>query len=102
MVAIVLFSGGNLNTLAQIFNLGTLMTFFFINLSLIKLRWDLPETPRAFRVPLYPVTPLAGIVSCTLLLAYLSKYATLFGAIWLAIGIFASEVRLKKEPEENS
>jgi APA family basic amino acid/polyamine antiporter len=102
MAAIVLFSGGNLNTLAQIFNFGTLMTFFFINLSLIKLRWDLPETPRAFRVPLYPVTPLAGIVSCTLLLAYLSRYAILFGAIWLAIGIFAFEVRLKKQPEDTS
>jgi APA family basic amino acid/polyamine antiporter len=100
VAAIVLFSGGNLNTLAQIFNFGTLMTFFFINLSLIKLRWDMPEAKRAFRVPLYPITPLAGIVSCTLLLAYLSRYAILFGAVWLAIGIFAFEVRLKREPEE--
>jgi APA family basic amino acid/polyamine antiporter len=78
------------------------MTFFFINLSLIKLRWDLPGAPRTFRVPLYTVTPLAGIVSCTLLFTYLSQYAILFGAIWLAIDIFAFEVRLKKEPEENS
>ncbi|MCG7854989.1 MAG: amino acid permease, partial [Methanoregulaceae archaeon] len=97
--SIVLLSRGNLDVLAQIFNFGTLTTYFFINLSLIKLRWDLPGEHRGFRVPLYPLTPLLGIVSCGLLLVFLSRYAMLFGLVWLAIGVFVFEVRLKARSE---
>jgi basic amino acid/polyamine antiporter, APA family len=96
MSAIVLASGGGLDTLAQVFNFGTLLTFFFINLSLVKLRWDNPGAIRGFRVPAYPVTPLLGIGSCTLLLAYLSRYALVFGVVWIAIGILVFEANLKR------
>jgi len=97
--AIVFLSRGNLDVLAQIFNFGTLTTYFFINLSLIKLRWDQPGERRGFRVPLYPLTPLLGILSCGLLLVFLSRYAMLFGLVWLAIGVFVFEVRLKARSE---
>ncbi|WAI00344.1 APC family permease [Methanogenium organophilum] len=98
--AIILAARGNLDALAQIFNFGTLTTFFFINLSLIKLRWDEPNLQRGFTVPLYPLTPLLGIVSCSLLLIFLSKYAMLFGIVWLAIGVFAFELHTKTLPEQ--
>ena len=104
MSLIILLSGGNLDTLAQIFNFGTLMTFFFINLSLIKLRWDNPGAERSFKVPGYPLTPLLGIISCSLLLAYLSRYAMLFGVIWIAAGVLVFEVNMKRRghtPPEN-
>ncbi|HTY14931.1 MAG TPA: amino acid permease [Methanoregulaceae archaeon] len=102
MSAIVLASGGNLGTLAQIFNFGTLMTFFFINLSLVKLRWDDPGAERGFVVPLYPLTPVLGIISCALLIAYLSRYALVFGVIWIAAGlvIFELNIRRLKKIEE--
>lgn len=93
--AIILVARGNLDALAQIFNFGTLTTYFFINLSLIKLRWDHPQIERPFRVPFYPVTPVLGIISCALLLAFLSRYAMVFGLIWLAIGIFLYERQLR-------
>ncbi len=95
MAGIVLASGGNLATLAQVFNFGTLLTFFFINLSLVKLRWDNPGAVRGFKVPAYPLTPVLGIISCALLLAYLSRYALIFGVIWIAIGILIFEANLK-------
>lgn len=95
MAGIVLISGGNLATLAQVFNFGTLLTFFFINISLVKLRWDNPEAVRGFEVPAYPLTPVLGILSCALLLAYLSRYALLFGVIWIAIGILVFEANLR-------
>lgn len=102
MSAIVLASGGGLDTLAQVFNFGTLLTFFFINASLVKLRWDDPGAVRGFRVPAYPVTPLLGIVSCALLLAYLSRYALVFGIVWITIGFLLFEINLKrfKQTEE--
>jgi basic amino acid/polyamine antiporter, APA family len=95
MSAIVLIAGGNLETLAQIFNFGTLMTFFFINISLIKLRWDDPGAIRGFKVPLYPLTPILGVISCALLIAYLSRFALVFGVIWIAIGLFIFEVNIR-------
>jgi APA family basic amino acid/polyamine antiporter len=95
MAGIVLVSGGNLSTLAQVFNFGTLLTFFFINLSLVKLRWDNPDAVRGFKVPAYPLTPVLGIMSCALLLAFLSRYALIFGVIWIAIGILIFESNLK-------
>jgi APA family basic amino acid/polyamine antiporter len=95
MAAIVLVSRGNLDTLAQVFNFGTILTFFFINMSLVKLRWDNPEAVRGFRVPAYPLTPVLGILSCALLLAFLSRYALIFGVIWIAIGILIFEANIK-------
>jgi basic amino acid/polyamine antiporter, APA family len=95
MSAIVLASGGNLGTLAQIFNFGTLVTFFFINLSLVKLRWDDPGAERGFKVPLYPLTPVLGVISCALLIAYLSRYALVFGVIWIAFGLLVFELNIR-------
>jgi len=95
MAGIVLVSGGDLAALAQVFNFGTLLTFFFINLSLVKLRWDNPGAVRGFNVPAYPLTPILGIISCALLLVYLSRYALIFGVIWIAIGILIFESNLK-------
>ncbi|MEN6609458.1 MAG: amino acid permease [Methanoregulaceae archaeon] len=94
--AVILLAGGDLTTLAQVFNFGSLMTFFFINMSLIKLRWDQSGTRRGFTVPLYPVTPLLGIVSCALLLAYLNRYAMIFGAVWIAVGVLIYELDMKR------
>ena len=96
MSAIVLISGGDLGTLAQIFNFGTLITFFFINLSLIKLRWDEPGIKRGFVVPLYPLTPVLGVISCALLIAYLSRYALVFGIIWIAFGLLIFELNIRR------
>jgi APA family basic amino acid/polyamine antiporter len=95
MAGIVLVSGGDLSALAQVFNFGTLLTFFFINLSLVKLRWDQPDVVRGFKVPAYPLTPVLGVISCALLLAYLSRYALIFGIIWIAIGILIFESNLR-------
>ncbi len=96
MAGIVVVSGGDLSALAQVFNFGTLLTFFFINLSLVKLRWDNPGAVRGFKVPAYPLTPVLGIISCALLLAYLSRYALIFGVIWIGIGILVFESNLKE------
>jgi hypothetical protein len=61
----------------------------------VKLRWDNPDAVRGFKVPAYPLTPVLGIMSCALLLAFLSRYALIFGVIWIAIGILIFESNLK-------
>lgn len=94
---IIIISGGNLNELASTFNLGTLLTFAFINLSLIQLRRTLPEVKRGFKVPFYPITPVAGIVSSILLAFYLSPKVFLYIGIWILLGIIIYYSTQKKQ-----
>ncbi len=84
---IVLVTNGNLDWLASLFNFGTLLTFFFINLSLLKLRKLMPDAKRTFRVPLYPYTPVFAMVSCIVLAFYLNTNAVITACFFLAIGI---------------
>ncbi|MDD1666393.1 MAG: APC family permease, partial [Methanomicrobiales archaeon] len=93
--AIVFLTNGNLDWLASVFNFGTLVTFLFINLSLIRLRRTMPGAKRGFRVPLYPFTPVVGVASCLLLSFYLSRNAILVGIGWVAIGVLAYAVNRK-------
>jgi basic amino acid/polyamine antiporter, APA family len=94
--AIVLLTMGNLDWLASVFNFGTLVTFFFINLSLLRLRQTMPDTVRPFRVPLYPATPVIGLVSCVLLSFYLNKNAIIVGFAWIAIGTLVYVLNRKR------
>jgi basic amino acid/polyamine antiporter, APA family len=49
---------------------GSLLVFALVNLALIQLRRKQPRLERPFKAPLYPITPLAGIVMSVLLLAF--------------------------------
>jgi len=84
---IVLVTDGNLDWLASLFNFGTLLTFFFINLSLLRLRKLMPDAKRSFKVPLYPYTPVFAMISCVILAFYLNANAVITAFFFLAIGI---------------
>ncbi len=94
---IVIFSSGDLNKLSSTFNLGSLLTFTFINLSLLKLRRTMPDIKRGFKVPLYPITPIVGVISCIILIFYLSPEAFLYGAIWILFGVIIYYLNQKKQ-----
>jgi basic amino acid/polyamine antiporter, APA family len=98
MSAIVVISRANLDWLATLFNFGTLLTYGFINLSLIELRRTDPGTERPFRVPGYPVTPALGIASCILLSFYLNVNALIAAGIWIGIGILLYAIRQGRSP----
>ncbi|OPY36421.1 MAG: putative fructoselysine transporter [Methanoregula sp. PtaU1.Bin051] len=84
---IVLVTGGNLDWLASLFNFGTLLTFFFINLSLLRLRRTMPDANRGFKVPFYPYTPIAAMISCVVLAFYLNANAVITACIFLVLGV---------------
>jgi len=84
---IVLVTDGNLDWLASLFNFGTLLTFFFINLSLLRLRKLMPDAKRSFKVPLYPYTPVFAMISCVILAFYLNANAVITAVFFLATGI---------------
>lgn len=54
----------DINVLGDMTSVGTLAAFAIVCLSVIYLRRAAPQLPRGFRVPLYPVLPVLGILSC--------------------------------------
>jgi APA family basic amino acid/polyamine antiporter len=93
---IVLLTNANLAWLASIFNFGTLLTFFFINASLLQLRRTMPDANRQFRVPLYPYTPILGLLSCVALAFFLNINAVIASAGWISVGILAYVINQKR------
>jgi APA family basic amino acid/polyamine antiporter len=77
----------NIDTIASIVNFGSLFTYLFVHLSLIKLRESEPDARRLFRVPLYPVVPAVGAGSCVLLMYYLSDNAKIASVLWFLVGL---------------
>ena len=87
---IVIFAGlfyNNIDIIASIVNFGSLFTYLFVNLALIKLRKSEPKTPRLFKVSLYPVVPIVGSASCIGLMYFLSDSAKLVSLVYAAIGL---------------
>lgn len=68
---VILFSFiGAVEFLGYAASFGSILVFALVNLSLIKLRKKEPLLARPFKAPLYPVTPIAGIVLSLLLLVF--------------------------------
>jgi amino acid transporter len=60
----------DINYLGDMTSVGTLVAFGLVCFSVIWLRVQRPDLPRHFKVPLYPVLPALGVVSC-FVLAYI-------------------------------
>jgi len=58
----------DINVLGDMTSVGTLAAFAIVCLSVIYLRRSAPNLPRGFKVPLYPVLPVLGILSCLYLI----------------------------------
>jgi APA family basic amino acid/polyamine antiporter len=59
----------DINVLGDMTSVGTLAAFAIVSLSVIYLRRKAPELPRGFKVPLYPIVPVLGILSCLYLIS---------------------------------
>jgi nucleotide-binding universal stress UspA family protein len=67
-----------------------LLTFAMVNLSVIVLRRKHPEIPRRYRVPLYPVVPLAGFALNIFLAVYQLNFQPIAWIVtvgWIGVGI---------------
>ena len=75
----------DINFLGDATSVGTLAAFAIVCLTVIWLRRTHPEIPRGYRVPLYPVIPILGIVSCVWLITSVPIHVlTFFG--WYVLG----------------
>ena len=75
----------DINFLGDMTSVGTLAAFGIVCLTVIWLRRTHPEIPRGYRVPLYPVIPALGIVSCFALIFTVENRVLVFFA-WYIVG----------------
>ncbi|MGE0383676.1 MAG: amino acid permease [Gammaproteobacteria bacterium] len=75
-----------LGKLAELVNFGTLAAFVMVCAGMMVLRRDHPDLPRPFKTPLYPSVPVFGVLSCAMLMYFLSVATWMYFAIWAALG----------------
>jgi APA family basic amino acid/polyamine antiporter len=75
-----------LRILAELTNIGTLLAFVMVCISVLIMRYTNPEAERPFKAPLGKFVPIAGIVLCLLLMFSLPAQNWLRLFIWLLIG----------------
>lgn len=69
-----------------------LLLFLQVNVVVMRLRLKLPDMERGFRVPLFPLIPILGIVINALLAIYLFTFSPLawyVAAGWIVVGLLA-------------
>jgi len=77
---------GNLEFVVYSISFGFLIGFSLVNLSLIKLRRIKPNLHRPFKTPLYPLTPIIGLITSIGLLAFFDVKPLIFGIAWCLFG----------------
>src|SRR3954467_14907894 len=90
----------DINTLGDMTSVGTLAAFGIVCLTVIWLRRTHPDIPRGYRVPLYPVVPALGIVTCfaliftveTRVLIFFAWYTGIMIVLYFAYGMRNSEL----------
>ena len=77
----------NLDQLAELVNIGTLIAFSFVSLGIIPLRkrTDIPND--GFKVPFYPILPIISLILCLGLMTQLQSLTWIASLIWFAIGV---------------
>ncbi|MCA9468804.1 MAG: hypothetical protein KC643_25655 [Nitrospira sp.] len=68
-------------------NIGTLFAFCLVCMGVLWLRVTQPQRPRSFRLPMMPVIPLVGMISCLGLMLFLPRLTWIRFGLWTMIGI---------------
>ena len=72
---------------ADMTNIGTLFAFTLVCLGVLWLRIIRPHQPRSFRLPMMPVIPLLGAVSCVGLMLFLPTITWIRFGVWTLVGL---------------
>jgi APA family basic amino acid/polyamine antiporter len=88
IVVAIIAAIGELDVVADLVNIGTLMAFAFVSIGVIVLRKTQPDLQRGFRVPWSPVVPiLSAVGALALIIKGLPLMTILCYVTWLVIGL---------------
>lgn len=73
--------------LGHMVSIGTLFAFSLVCIGILVMRKKMPDAPRAFRTPLVPFVPIAGVLVCGYLMFSLEKESWWRLLIWLGLGV---------------
>lgn len=76
-----------IDKLWDLVSVGTLAAFIVVSIGVIILRRTMPDLPRPFRVPGYPVTPVLSVAACLWILSGLAPVTFLFFGAWVAAAL---------------
>jgi APA family basic amino acid/polyamine antiporter len=87
LLAAIVGSVTPIDDIGKMVNIGTLLAFVIVSISVLVLRRTNPSQPRPFRTPWVPLVPILGVISNGYMMYKLGwvNWARLF--IWLAIGL---------------
>ncbi|MFK6999520.1 amino acid permease [Flavobacterium oreochromis] len=87
--------------LGHMVSIGTLLAFVLVCIGVLVMRKKMPEIPRAFKTPLVPFVPIAGILVCLYLMYSLPLESWMRLVIWMALGIIIYFMYGKKNSKLN-
>ena len=73
--------------LAEMTSIGTLVAFLIVSIGVMVLRQRSPDLPRGFRVPLYPILPIASIAGCIWIIQDLRAVTIYVFFGWTAVAL---------------
>jgi APA family basic amino acid/polyamine antiporter len=74
----------DIDTFAELSNIGALFAFVVVSAGVIVLRRKQPDRPRSCRVPFVPLFPIISIVCCAVLMMGLPLVTWIRFFLWLA------------------
>ncbi len=76
-----------INFLAEMTSIGTLVAFLIVSIGVMVLRQRQPDLPRGFKVPLYPIVPIASIGGCIWIISDLRAVTIYVFFGWSAVAL---------------
>jgi basic amino acid/polyamine antiporter, APA family len=76
-----------INIIGKMVNIGTLLAFVIVCISVIVLRKANPNQPRPFRTPWVPLVPILGVAFNGYMMLKLGAWNWIRLTVWLAIGL---------------
>ncbi len=104
IVALGFTASGDIGFIAGATNFAVFIGFAAVSLSLIVLRYTMPDAPRAFKIPFsigrLPILPVLSLFAVAFLMANLEPDVLLVGGLLFLSGVIAMEVLSLWKPEE--
>lgn len=88
--------------LGHMVSIGTLLAFSLVCIGILIMRKKMPDAPRAFRTPLVPFVPIAGVVVCVYLMYSLPSESWFRLVLWMLLGVVIYFIYGKRKSKLNN